>query len=77
MFKSAVLVILSVSEGRYSNPYSVPSISASHPFPLLVKTIRRLKNYNLSRKQLEVIVKHHDNKKRLKESLEIINENLI
>ena len=45
--------------------------------PLLTKTIEKLKNYNLSRKQLEVIVKHHDNKKRLKESLEIINENLI
>jgi len=36
--------------------------------PLLIKTIKKLKNYNLSRKQLEVIVKHHDNKKRLKEA---------
>ena len=41
--------------------------------PLLIKTIKRLKNYNLSKKQLEVIYKHHDNKKRLNESLKEIN----
>ena len=32
------------------------------------------KKYNLSNKQLEIIVKHQDNKKRLKESLKIINK---
>ena len=37
--------------------------------PLLIKTIKRLKKYNLSEKQLKVIVKHHNNKKRLKEAL--------
>ena len=42
--------------------------------PLLIKTIKKLKGYNLSRKQLEIIIKHHDNKKRLKESLKIINK---
>ena len=41
--------------------------------PLLIKTIKRLKDYNLSKKQLEVIYKHHDNKKRLNESLKEIN----
>jgi len=45
--------------------------------PLLIKTIKTLKNYNLSKKQLDVIFKHHDNKKRLKESLKEINRNLI
>jgi len=45
--------------------------------PLLIKTVKKLKKYNLSKKQLEVIVKHHDNKRRLKESLKIINKNLV
>ena len=45
--------------------------------PSLTKTIERLKKYNLSEKQLEVIVKHHDNKKRLNEALKIINRNLV
>lgn len=40
--------------------------------PLLTETIKKLKNYKLSRKQLEVIVKHHNNKKRLKEALKDI-----
>jgi len=44
--------------------------------PLLIKTIKKLKEYNLSKKQLEVIVKHHDNKKRLGESLREIEKNL-
>src|SRR3989344_1891086 len=37
--------------------------------PLLIKTIKRLKRYNLSRKQLEIIYKHHNNKNRIKEAL--------
>lgn len=41
--------------------------------PLLIKAVKRLKNYNLSRKQLEIIVKHHDNKKRLREALKGIS----
>ena len=45
--------------------------------PLLIKTIKKLKGYNLSRKQLETIIKHHDNKKRLKEALKEINRNLV
>jgi len=45
--------------------------------PLLIKTVKKLKKYNLSKKQLEVIVKHHDNKKRLKESLKEINGSLV
>ncbi|MCH8003695.1 MAG: phosphopantothenate/pantothenate synthetase [Nanoarchaeota archaeon] len=45
--------------------------------PLLIETIKNLKRYNLSKKQLEVIVKHHDNKRRLKESIKEINRNLV
>jgi len=45
--------------------------------PLLIETIKNLKKYNLSKKQLEVIVKHHDNRKRLKESMKEINRNLV
>jgi len=45
--------------------------------PLLIKTVKRLKGYKLSRKQLEVIVKHHDNNKRLKETLKEIDRNLV
>jgi len=45
--------------------------------PSLIKTIKKLKEYNLSKKQLEVIVKHHDNRKRLKEALKEINRNLM
>jgi len=41
--------------------------------PLLIMTIKKLKKYNLSRNQLEVIYGHHDNRKRLKESLKEIN----
>jgi len=45
--------------------------------PLLNKTIKTLKKYNLSEKQLEVIYKHHDNKKRLEDSLKSIYKGLI
>jgi len=40
--------------------------------PLLITTIKTLKKYNLSKKQLQIIYKHHNNKKRLLESLKII-----
>ena len=44
--------------------------------PLLIKTIKKLKNYNLNKKQLQVIYKHHDNKKGLEESLDRIKRDL-
>jgi len=45
--------------------------------PLLIQVIKNLKKYNLSEKQLEVIVKHHVNRKRLKEAIKEINRNLV
>lgn len=40
--------------------------------PLLIMQIEKFKKLRLSKKQLEVIYKHHDNKKRLKESVKLI-----
>lgn len=40
--------------------------------PLLINTIKKLKRYNLSKKQLEIIYRHHNNEKRLKEVLKEI-----
>lgn len=42
--------------------------------PLLIKSIKRYKAHNSSKKQLETAYKHHDNKKRLKEVMELINK---
>lgn len=42
--------------------------------PLLISTIKQLKKYNLSKNQLEVIYKHHNNQKRLKEALKEIKK---
>jgi 4-phosphopantoate---beta-alanine ligase len=40
--------------------------------PELIKSIRWYKKHNFTKKQLETAYKHHDNKKRLKQSLKII-----
>lgn len=40
--------------------------------PLLINRIKKFKMLKLSKKQLEVIYKHHNNRKRLKESIKII-----
>lgn len=42
--------------------------------PLLIKTIMKLKEYKLSKKQLNVIYKHHNNGKRLKIALQKIKK---
>jgi len=42
--------------------------------PLLIKAINHFKKLKLSKKQLQIIYKHHDNKKRLKESLKKIKK---
>jgi len=44
--------------------------------PLLIKTIIKLKGYKLSRKQLEIIYEHHNNKIRLNEVLKEINRKI-
>jgi len=45
--------------------------------PSLIKSIKWYKNHNFSKKQLDTAYKHHNNKKRLKESLKEINRNLV
>jgi len=44
--------------------------------PLLIKSIQWYRAHNFSKKQLETAYKHHDNRKRLKESMKGINRNL-
>ena len=42
--------------------------------PLLVKQIKKLKKLKLTKKQLEVIYNHHDNKKRLERAVRLIRK---
>jgi len=42
--------------------------------PLLINQIKKFKKLNLTKKQLKAIYGHHDNKKRLKESVKLIKK---
>ncbi len=62
------------------NPLSRTSRSATiaivdnitRAMPLLVKQIKKFKKLKLTKKQLETIYKHHDNKKRLERAIRLI-----
>jgi len=67
------------------NPLSISSKKATitivdnitRVIPSLIESIHWYKTHNFSKKQLETAYKHHDNKKRLRESIKEINRNLI
>ena len=42
--------------------------------PLLIKQLQKFRELRLSKKQLEIIYKHHNNKKRLNESIKLIRK---